>query len=303
MSATGRGYGDRVGGARRSAPPIRRSAGHPLLNLQRQVGNQAVAGLFAQREGDDEELQMARDPGATIQREGEEDELQMARDPGAVVQREGDEELQMSRDPAAVVQREGEEDELQMSRDPAIQREGEEDELQMARDPAIQREGDEEELQMSRDSTVQRAGAEVGLEGGPLSDATASQIQAMRGGGAPLDGGTRSAMEGSFGTGFGDVRVHTGAEASDVSRRIGALAFTTGNDVFMRDDAYQPGTPDAQRLLGHELTHVVQQRTMSPSGDGGMQVGPAGDAYEQAADVKGAEVAASAPAQRETGSI
>jgi hypothetical protein len=285
MSATGRGYGERGVAGRRSAPPTRRSAAHPLLNLQRQVGNQAVAGLFAQREGDEEEMQLARDPGATIQREGDDEELQMARDPGAVVQREGeDEELQMSRDPAAVVQREGDDEELQMSRD-----------------PAIQREGDDEELQMSRDSTVQRAGAEVGLDGGPLSDATAAQIQAMRGGGAPLDAGTRSSMEGSFGTSFGDVRVHTGAEASDVSRRIGALAFTTGNDVFMRDDAYQPGTPDAQRLLGHELTHVVQQRSMSPSG-GGRQVGPAGDHYEQAADAKGAEVA-SAPAQREAGSI
>src|SRR5436305_3069675 len=94
----------RDGVARRAAPA------HPLMRLQRQVGNQAVAAMLAQRAGEEDELAMSRDPA--VQRAGEEDELAMSRDPA--------------------VQRAGEEDELAMSRDPAVQRAGEEDELAMS---------------------------------------------------------------------------------------------------------------------------------------------------------------------------
>jgi hypothetical protein len=265
-----------TGVTRRAAPM------HPVMRLQRQVGNQAVAAMLAQRAGEEDELQMSRD--ATVQRAGEEDELQMSRDPA--VQRAEEDELQMSRDPA--VQRE-EEDELQMSRDPAVQRAGEEDELQMSRD--VQR-AEEDELQMARDG-----GPEVGLAGGPLSGATTERIQAARGSGAELDAGTRESMESSFDTSFSDVRVHTGGEASSLNKQLGAVAFTTGNDIFMRDGAYQPGSGEGNQLLAHELTHVVQQRSMPASGSGGMQVGPAGDHYEQAAEASAATAAAPA-AQR-----
>jgi hypothetical protein len=195
-----------------------------------------------------------------------------------------------------MLQREGEDEEMQASRDLTVQRQGEEEELQASRDLTLQREGEDDELQAARDPALQRdddllAVPEVGMEGGAVSAATAERIQALRGGGAPLDAQTRSSMEGAFETQFDGVRLHTGSEASAVSRSIGARAFTAGNDVFLRDDAYQPGTADGQRLLSHELTHVVQQRSMPPSGPG-MRVGPAGDHYEQAADAKAADVAA-----------
>ena len=63
-------------------------------------------------------------------------------------------------------------------------------------------------------------------------------------------------MEAFFGTSFGDVRVHVGNEASS----IGAYAFTHGNDLYFAPGQYNPQTPQGQQLLGHELTHVVQQR-------------------------------------------
>jgi uncharacterized protein DUF4157 len=87
-----------------------------------------AAGDQYEQEADRVAQQVMGGSADTAQREAEEDELQMKRD---IVQREAEEdELQMKRD---VIQREGEEDELQMKRD-VVQREAEEDELQMKRD-------------------------------------------------------------------------------------------------------------------------------------------------------------------------
>ena len=74
-------------------------------------------------------------------------------------------------------------------------------------------------------------------------------------------------MEAFFGTSFADVRVHVGNEASS----IGALAFTHGSDLYFSPGQYNPQSPQGQQLLGHELTHVVQQRAgrvRNPLGSG-----------------------------------
>ncbi|MBI4494038.1 MAG: DUF4157 domain-containing protein [Chloroflexi bacterium] len=134
---------------------------------------------------------------------------------------------------------------------------------------------------------------QVGLEGGPLGQGTAAQIHALRGRGQPLEPATRTTMEQHFTASFADVRVHAGGEAAALNSRISARAFTTGNDIFLRDPTNLE-TPEGKRLLAHELTHVVQQRSM-PMHDG-MEVRPAGDQYEQAADAKAAAVVASAAA-------
>ena len=63
-------------------------------------------------------------------------------------------------------------------------------------------------------------------------------------------------MEAAFGTSFADVRVHIGHEAAT----IGALAFTHGTDLYFAPGQYNPQTQPGQKLLGHELAHVVQQR-------------------------------------------
>jgi hypothetical protein len=138
------------------------------------------------------------------------------------------------------------------------------------------------------------AGPEVGLEGGPISDALSGRIQARKGGGSALDGGTRGSMEQSFGTSFEDVRIHHDSESDALNRSISAKAFTTGSDIFLSQNA----SPSDSGLMAHELTHVVQQRGMSSSG-GQMTVGPAGDSHEQSADSAAAAVASGgAAAQR-----
>jgi hypothetical protein len=76
------------------------------------------------------------------------------------------------------------------------------------------------------------------------------------GGGQPLPDRLRNHMETALGADFSAVRVHIGPQPE----RIGAIAFTTGTDIYFSPGRYQPSTAAGQRLLGHELAHVVQQR-------------------------------------------
>lgn len=67
-------------------------------------------------------------------------------------------------------------------------------------------------------------------------------------------------VEQHFGHDFTGVRIHTGAEAADSARALGARAYTVGNDVVFASGQYAPDTRDGQKLLAHELAHVIQQR-------------------------------------------
>jgi len=64
-------------------------------------------------------------------------------------------------------------------------------------------------------------------------------------------------MENSFGTDFSNVNIH---QNSNRAENMGALAYTQGNDIAFASGQYQPDTTAGQKLLGHELGHVVQQR-------------------------------------------
>jgi hypothetical protein len=77
--------------------------------------------------------------------------------------------------------------------------------------------------------------------------------------GQPLDSATRDFMEARFGQHFGGVRVHTNARAAESARSVNALAYTLGNNVVFGQNSYSPRSETGQRLLAHELTHVLQQ--------------------------------------------
>ena len=117
-------------------------------------------------------------------------------------------------------------------------------------------------------------------EPSPVRDVIAS------GGGAPIENSTRGFMESRLGHDFGDVRVHTGAQADHSARSINAQAYTVGTDIVFRSGVYQPDTPTGQRVLAHELTHVVQQKSGPVSGTpaaGGIRLSDPSDSFEQAA--------------------
>lgn len=111
---------------------------------------------------------------------------------------------------------------------------------------------------------VQRVLARARQGGGEVDGDVESAIERARGGGEGLDHGVRRQMESAFGSDFQGVRVHTGAQAHELNRAVNAVAFTTGQDIFFRDGAYDPSNSEGQELLAHELTHVVQQGHAAP---------------------------------------
>jgi hypothetical protein len=113
-------------------------------------------------------------------------------------------------------------------------------------------------------ATVGGSGGGTGTAAGGASAAGAAPSAVAQALGAPgraLDTGTRVGLERGFGADFSAVRVHDGAAADQAAAAIGADAFTLGHDVVFATGRYAPGTPDGRRLLAHELTHVLQQRT------------------------------------------
>jgi hypothetical protein len=66
-------------------------------------------------------------------------------------------------------------------------------------------------------------------------------------------------MEERFGEDFSAVRVHTDQRASAMNEQLHAAAFTSGRDIYFRSSRYDPASYAGNRLLAHELTHVVQQ--------------------------------------------
>jgi hypothetical protein len=120
------------------------------------------------------------------------------------------------------------------------------------------------------------------------------------GGGAPLGGQTRELMESRLGADFGDVRVHTDSKASESARSVQAHAYTVGNDVVFQSGKYEPESDSGKRMLAHELTHVVQQRSGPVDGTpapGGIKISHPSDSFEQAAETSANRVMTGAAPQ------
>ena len=131
---------------------------------------------------------------------------------------------------------------------------------------------------------VQRLVARSAEEEGD-SEGLAQAVDDRRGYGEPLPDGTRAQMESGLQQDLSGVRVHSNSAADQLSRQFNAKAFTTGQDVFFRQGAYDPGSSSGDKLLAHELTHVVQQGN-APAQLAGkkMNVSEPGDTGEQEAD-------------------
>ncbi|MCU1283073.1 MAG: hypothetical protein JWM53_6619 [bacterium] len=86
----------------------------------------------------------------------------------------------------------------------------------------------------------------------------AAQAKIPKSGGAALDTGVRKSMEGRLGADLANVKVHTGGDAAGAAEDLQARAFTVGEDVHFGAGQFAPGTKEGDRLLAHELTHVVQ---------------------------------------------
>ncbi|HBV97856.1 MAG TPA: hypothetical protein DEF36_12530 [Desulfotomaculum sp.] len=137
--------------------------------------------------------------------------------------------------------------------------------------------GNQAVLQMMRSGALDHSGA---VKGEGITRKMPAPVQAK--------------MESSFNTDFSGVGIEEGTRASS----IGAEAYTQGNNIHFAPGRFSPGSVAGQRLLGHELAHVVQQRAgrvSAPQGKGlPVVVSPT---LEAQADRDGDRAAAGLPVQ------
>ncbi|HEU4783988.1 MAG TPA: DUF4157 domain-containing protein [Ktedonobacterales bacterium] len=112
---------------------------------------------------------------------------------------------------------------------------------------------------MRMPATEEKASGETAAARAMASQSGGSQEAIPATDGQPLDAATRAYMEPRFGHDFGQVRVHTDEQAAQAAADYHARAYTIGSDIVFGAREYAPGTGEGQRLLAHELTHVVQQ--------------------------------------------
>ena len=96
--------------------------------------------------------------------------------------------------------------------------------------------------------------------------ATHSPLDALESG-RPISAGTRARFESAFGADLDGVRLHTGPAAATVAGALGAHAFTLGPHVVLGSGAGRLAASD-DRLLAHELSHVVHQSRGGPAAAG-----------------------------------
>jgi Domain of unknown function (DUF4157) len=127
-----------------------------------------------------------------------------------------------------------------------------------AKEDEVQRVVDVSGLQkvMAAQEDVQMQGD---VSAGAASADFESSLSRARGGGSPLGAKVRGQMESAMGADFSGVKIHTDNRSDQLNRSIQAKAFTTGNDIFFQQGAYNPSSAGGQSLIAHELTHTIQQ--------------------------------------------
>ena len=225
-----------------TAPPGPNRHSHPLLHLQRTVGNQAVQRLL-QATLDDREARSGTHEGTRLTY----DFSQVPIYPKSVASNQAN--LTVS-SPGDIEEQEADRVSDQVMRMPA---------------PRLQRAcacgGGCPECQTAQPG---QADEQLQTKRGGSSDSRRLALppivhDIVRSPGQPLDPLARAFMEPRFGHDFSQVRVHTDPQAAALAHGVNAKAFTVGQAIVFGSGHYAPETPDGKTLLAHELTHVLQQ--------------------------------------------
>ena len=132
-----------------------------------------------------------------------------------------------------------------------------------------------------------------GLYDGPVAqrEASGTGVQAplapeqlIPSGGRPMEPTVQRKMESALGGDLSGVRIHTD---DGRAKAMNAEAYTVGSDVVFKSGNYNPDSPDGQRRLAHELTHVMQQKAGAVAGEdlgNGTAVSDPSDAFERQAE-------------------
>jgi hypothetical protein len=214
-----------------------------ILALQHTAGNRAVAQLLSERVRQSPQGRLTIQTKLTVGAADDPYEREADRVAATIMQPSESSAPHIQRQPV-------EEDEEKM-----VQRKP----LASSITPLVQRQEmpekeDDEERPIQLSSDGGSASVEPNVEAG---------IERARANGQPLPDDLRNLMEQSFGADFSPVRVHTDSESDSFNRSLNARAFTTGYDLFFKRGEYNPGSSEGQRVIAHELTHVVQQRGVS----------------------------------------
>jgi hypothetical protein len=108
-----------------------------------------------------------------------------------------------------------------------------------------------------------------------------------------LEPKSKEFMEDRFGYDLSGVTLHTDAISASSARAFDAKAYTVGHDIVFGAGQYSPGTSEGQRLIAHELAHVVQSlsSTATPdAADGHLAISEPSDESELSAEATAAEV-------------
>jgi hypothetical protein len=131
-------------------------------------------------------------------------------------------------------------------------------------------------------ATLQRISAQASAPTPVSSEAPPIVHEVLRSPGQPLNQASRAFMEPRFGYDFSRVRVHTDSRAAKSAEAVNAQAYTVGSNIVFGANPGGAENLSHQRLLAHELAHVVQQGGRQPGGS--LQVAPATDRAEGEAD-------------------
>jgi len=145
-----------------------------------------------------------------------------------------------------------------------VQREGEDEEPMdgaqaKVQEGTVQREGEGEEDESGSCPGCQRTASGAVSRSEAPGGGLAQDLAQGGSSGRPLDGEQLDYYGSRMKRDFSDVRVHSGPRAEGLARSINAKAFTKGRDIYFGSEHYQLHAESGQRLLAHELAHVVQQ--------------------------------------------
>ena len=150
-----------------------------------------------------------------------------------------------------------------------------------------------DECRKKREATLQRAA----VNNIPTHGVPPIVHEVLRSPGQPLDAQTRAFMEPRFGHDFSQCACAYGCESSQF--------FTGGECIGLHGRArcgvwprtICPRSHEGQRLIAHEIVHVVQQNTANTTIPSKIEIGHDNDQYEQQADTMAQKVSGTSNAK------
>jgi hypothetical protein len=111
---------------------------------------------------------------------------------------------------------------------------------------------DKETTSATRQDQAVKAGAPIGFDFGKMPVFPPSRQNPN------LPQGLQANMESSFGQDFSGVDVHRNSQQA---QHLNALAYTQGESIHFAQGEFNPHSEKGRNLIGHEFSHIVQQRS------------------------------------------